>query len=194
MRSRPRGARRRHPGRQPRHRRADQARRRPGDGMTEIARELAVANQILVAQGVLDAFGHVSVRCARDPERLLLTRNTAPANVRPTTSRCTTSTAHRRRPAVAPRAVHPCRDLSRTTRRQGDGARPLACVIPFGVSTTPDAARLLRRIGGGPIREPRRRPGSSPCRVVGQRSGRIHAWPRLGRGRRLARARGLRAA
>ncbi|MGH3730348.1 MAG: class II aldolase/adducin family protein [Micromonosporaceae bacterium] len=42
---------------------------------------LVAANQILVTQGVLDAFGHVSVRSDRDPERFLLARNLAPASV-----------------------------------------------------------------------------------------------------------------
>ncbi|MFF0372041.1 class II aldolase/adducin family protein [Micromonospora sp. NPDC005087] len=44
--------------------------------------DLVAANQILVAQGVLDAFGHVSVRSDRDPERFLLARNLAPSLVR----------------------------------------------------------------------------------------------------------------
>jgi ribulose-5-phosphate 4-epimerase/fuculose-1-phosphate aldolase len=43
--------------------------------------ELAEANHILFAQGVLDAFGHVSVRSADDPATFLLSRNLAPALV-----------------------------------------------------------------------------------------------------------------
>jgi HCOMODA/2-hydroxy-3-carboxy-muconic semialdehyde decarboxylase len=45
--------------------------------------ELALANRILVRQGVLDAFGHVSVRHPRRPDRFLLARNMAPASVTP---------------------------------------------------------------------------------------------------------------
>lgn len=43
--------------------------------------ELVTANHILYDQGVLDAFGHVSVRHADDPERFLLARNMAPGLV-----------------------------------------------------------------------------------------------------------------
>ncbi|MFH5824263.1 class II aldolase/adducin family protein [Georgenia sp. AZ-5] len=45
--------------------------------------ELADANRILFEQGVLDAFGHVSVRSEDDPETFLLSRNLAPALVGP---------------------------------------------------------------------------------------------------------------
>jgi ribulose-5-phosphate 4-epimerase/fuculose-1-phosphate aldolase len=41
--------------------------------------ELVLANRILFAQGVVDAFGHVSVRSAADPSRFLLTWAVAPA-------------------------------------------------------------------------------------------------------------------
>ncbi len=43
--------------------------------------DLAVANRILFQQGVLDAFGHVSVRHDKRPDRFLLARNMAPALV-----------------------------------------------------------------------------------------------------------------
>ena len=43
--------------------------------------DLVDANHILFDQGVLDAFGHVSVRTSHDPERFLLARNLAPALV-----------------------------------------------------------------------------------------------------------------
>ncbi|MFW3169234.1 class II aldolase/adducin family protein [Geodermatophilus sp. CPCC 206100] len=42
---------------------------------------LAEANHILVTQGILDAFGHVSVRSAEDPGTFLLARNLAPGLV-----------------------------------------------------------------------------------------------------------------
>ncbi len=45
-------------------------------------RDLVLANRILYARGVVDAFGHVSVRDPDDPERFLLARNMAPALVR----------------------------------------------------------------------------------------------------------------
>ncbi|MDK2657650.1 class II aldolase/adducin family protein [Cupriavidus consociatus] len=43
--------------------------------------DLVTANHILFDQGIVDAFGHVSVRHDHDPERFLLARNMAPATV-----------------------------------------------------------------------------------------------------------------
>ncbi|TFV85870.1 class II aldolase/adducin family protein [Blastococcus sp. CT_GayMR16] len=44
-------------------------------------RALAEANHILVDQAILDAFGHVSVRSAENPDTFLLSRNLAPGLV-----------------------------------------------------------------------------------------------------------------
>jgi HCOMODA/2-hydroxy-3-carboxy-muconic semialdehyde decarboxylase len=43
---------------------------------------VVLANRILYAQGVVDGFGHVSVRHEREPAHFLLARNMAPALVR----------------------------------------------------------------------------------------------------------------
>lgn len=43
--------------------------------------DLVSANHILFMEGVLDGFGHVSVRDERDPERFLLSKSIAPAMV-----------------------------------------------------------------------------------------------------------------
>src|SRR5437588_8298073 len=43
--------------------------------------ELVVANHILFDQGVVDAFGHISVRHDKRPDRFLLARNMAPGRV-----------------------------------------------------------------------------------------------------------------
>lgn len=43
--------------------------------------DLVIANRILADQGVLDAFGHVSVRHEARPDSFLLARNMAPAQV-----------------------------------------------------------------------------------------------------------------
>ena len=43
--------------------------------------DLVVANRILADQGIVDAFGHVSVRHDKDPNRYLLARHVAPAAV-----------------------------------------------------------------------------------------------------------------
>ncbi|MFM0281297.1 class II aldolase/adducin family protein [Paraburkholderia sediminicola] len=45
--------------------------------------DLVVANHILFDHGIVDAFGHVSVRHDRDPDRFLLSRNLAPGSVKP---------------------------------------------------------------------------------------------------------------
>lgn len=49
----------------------------------DLRRQLAEANHILFDQGVLDAFGHVSVRLPDRPDRFLLARNMAPVLVTP---------------------------------------------------------------------------------------------------------------
>jgi HCOMODA/2-hydroxy-3-carboxy-muconic semialdehyde decarboxylase len=43
--------------------------------------ELVIANRVLFEHGVVDAFGHVSVRHDKQPDRFLLARNMAPALV-----------------------------------------------------------------------------------------------------------------
>ena len=43
--------------------------------------DLVSANHILFKEGVVDGFGHVSVRQEKDPERFLLARSIAPATV-----------------------------------------------------------------------------------------------------------------
>jgi len=49
----------------------------------KIIAKLALANRILAHHGVVDAFGHISVRHDKAPGRFLLARNMAPAQVRP---------------------------------------------------------------------------------------------------------------
>ncbi len=46
-----------------------------------IIQDLVSANHILFDQGVVDAFGHVSVRHDKRPDRFLLSRNMAPGSV-----------------------------------------------------------------------------------------------------------------
>lgn len=48
---------------------------------SELIDDLVAANHILFHQGVLDAYGHVSVRDERDPERFLIARHMAPGIV-----------------------------------------------------------------------------------------------------------------
>jgi ribulose-5-phosphate 4-epimerase/fuculose-1-phosphate aldolase len=51
--------------------------------LTDTIEELALANRILANEGVLDAFGHVSVRHPRDPGRYLLSRSRSPLLIEP---------------------------------------------------------------------------------------------------------------
>src|ERR1043165_4999278 len=46
-----------------------------------LAEDLVAANRILADQGVLDAFGHVTVRHDKNPERFIMSRSLAPALV-----------------------------------------------------------------------------------------------------------------
>ena len=49
----------------------------------EVLADLAAAARILAAQGVVDGFGHVSLRHPTDPNRYLMARSIAPALVTP---------------------------------------------------------------------------------------------------------------
>jgi HCOMODA/2-hydroxy-3-carboxy-muconic semialdehyde decarboxylase len=51
--------------------------------LLEARRELALANRIVANEGVIDAFGHVSVRHPDNPRRYLLSRSRAPELVTP---------------------------------------------------------------------------------------------------------------
>ena len=48
---------------------------------TPLIDDLVVANHILYSEGVVDGFGHVSVRHDKDPSRFLLSRSIAPGTV-----------------------------------------------------------------------------------------------------------------
>jgi len=53
------------------------------DNVNDVIEELVLANRILSHEGVLDAFGHVSVRHPSAPDRYLLSRSRSPALVEP---------------------------------------------------------------------------------------------------------------
>ncbi len=50
---------------------------------SELLEDFALANHILVNEGVLDGFGHISVRHPTNPERFFIARSMAPALVTP---------------------------------------------------------------------------------------------------------------
>ena len=51
--------------------------------MSDLIADLAAASRILAAQGVVDGFGHVSLRHPAAPDRYLMARSVAPALVTP---------------------------------------------------------------------------------------------------------------
>jgi HCOMODA/2-hydroxy-3-carboxy-muconic semialdehyde decarboxylase len=53
------------------------------DTLDQVRHDLALANRILANEGVLDAFGHVSVRHPADADRYLLSRSCSPELVEP---------------------------------------------------------------------------------------------------------------
>ena len=53
------------------------------DQLDDVRRELALANRILGHEGIIDAFGHASVRHPRDPNRYLLSCSRSPLWVDP---------------------------------------------------------------------------------------------------------------
>lgn len=53
------------------------------DKLADARAQLALANRIIANEGVLDAFGHVSMRHPTDPKRYLLSRSRAPELVEP---------------------------------------------------------------------------------------------------------------
>jgi ribulose-5-phosphate 4-epimerase/fuculose-1-phosphate aldolase len=65
------------------HKRRKSRGNRVPDSLDELRYELAIANRILAHEGVLDAFGHVSVRHPDDPQRYLLSRSRGPELVEP---------------------------------------------------------------------------------------------------------------
>src|ERR1700689_5406060 len=51
--------------------------------LDDVRYELALANRIIAHEGVLDGFGHVSVRHPDDPGRYLLARSRSPELIEP---------------------------------------------------------------------------------------------------------------
>ncbi|MGY1704533.1 class II aldolase/adducin family protein [Geodermatophilus sp. SYSU D00697] len=100
--------------------------------------QLADANHILVDQRILDAFGHVSVRCADDPGSFLLSRNLAPGLVGPDDVQRITldGTTEDPRPSYLELWIH-----AEIYRARPDVNAVVhshsPAVIPFGVARTP---------------------------------------------------------
>jgi HCOMODA/2-hydroxy-3-carboxy-muconic semialdehyde decarboxylase len=107
-------------------------------GDADLQVQLSHANHILFDQGVLDAFGHVSVRSAERDDRFLLARNMAPVLVAPEDVQEYDLDGNTDDPATS--------YLERFIHAEIYRARPevravvhshSASVIPFGLSATP---------------------------------------------------------
>ena len=53
------------------------------DSLKDLRRDLATAYRIVANEGILDAFGHISLRNPNNPQRYLLSRSRAPGLVQP---------------------------------------------------------------------------------------------------------------
>jgi len=105
-----------------------------------LAEDLVAANRILADQGVLDAFGHVSVRHDRNPERFILSRSVAPALV--TAEDLIEYDLDARGVDVKGRAEYSERFIHAEIYRARRDVNAVVhahapSLIPFGVSTTP---------------------------------------------------------
>lgn len=104
----------------------------------DLRTQLAEANHILFDQGVLDAFGHVSVRSAERADRFLLARNMAPVLVTPADIQeyDLDGATHDPAPSYLERFIH-----AEIYRARPDVHAVVhshsASVIPFGLSSAP---------------------------------------------------------
>ena len=63
---------------------SSRAQQQPDQARAKAIEDLVAANRILADQGVLDAYGHVSIRVPGDPKHFLMSRSIAPELVTPT--------------------------------------------------------------------------------------------------------------
>ena len=159
--------------------------------LDEARNKLALANRILAHEGVLDGFGHVSMRHPADPNRYLLARSRSPELIEPFGH----SRIHARFAAVTPadrislwRACHPWLHLPGTPGRacglpssfaRRDAVLYFGGAVAAGRSSGRDdgrchsilgPARRIRRhrsdrcqTGGGTIARPRARRRTGLC-------------------------------
>ena len=125
-----------------------------GPADPKLIEDLVAANRILVDQGVLDGYGHVSVRRPRS-EPLPMSRSIAPELSPSATFWNTTSTARRGRRGRGelPRALHPRRDLQARPDVIAVVHSHSPSVIPFGVTGAPLRPLRHERVprGGAPV-------------------------------------------
>jgi ribulose-5-phosphate 4-epimerase/fuculose-1-phosphate aldolase len=111
-----------------------------GPAAAPLIDDLITANRILAQEGVVDAFGHVSVRHNLDPNRFLLSRSLAPALVTPDDlieyDLDSNAVNAKGRPEYSERFIHGEIYKARPDIRAVVHAHAPS-VVPFGVSTVP---------------------------------------------------------
>src|SRR5580698_6549693 len=121
------------------------------DKMTEVIEELALANRILAHEGVLDAFGHVSVRHPTDPGRYLLSRSRSPAVIEPDDILEFTLDSQPVRPPkvqlYAERVIHGCIFAARSDVMAVVHHHAPA-IMPFAIVGKPEEGQSLARALG----------------------------------------------
>src|SRR5262249_24333844 len=108
--------------------------------LDEVRYELALASRMLANEGVLDAFGHVSLRHPSDPERYLLPRSRSPQHTEPSDVLEFTLDSEPVKPATeklfAERVIHGCiyearPDVMAVCHHHA------AAVLPFTIANVP---------------------------------------------------------
>ena len=72
--------------------------------LNDLRYELALASRMLANEGVLDAFGHVSLRHPTDSDRYLLPRSRSPQLIEPAAAEHAAGEANRAAPAAPAKA------------------------------------------------------------------------------------------
>jgi hypothetical protein len=85
---------------------------------------VVAGSRVLAQQGVLDAYGHVSARSDKRPDRFIMSRSRAPALV--TAADIMEHDADSEVVGDTRKGLYPRRDLSRAAGSDGGGAQPLA--------------------------------------------------------------------
>jgi HCOMODA/2-hydroxy-3-carboxy-muconic semialdehyde decarboxylase len=110
------------------------------DQLNDVRHELALASRMLANEGVLDAFGHVSLRHPGDPSRFLLSRSRSPQLVEPADILAFTLDAELVRPSserqFAERVIHGCIYQARPDV-MAVCHHHAAAVMPFAIAGVP---------------------------------------------------------
>jgi ribulose-5-phosphate 4-epimerase/fuculose-1-phosphate aldolase len=168
-----------------------------GPASAVLIEDLIAANRILAQEGIVDAFGHVSARHDRDPNRYLLSRSLAPALVTPDDlieyDLDSQAVNARGRAQYSERYIHGEIYRARPDVRAIVHAHP-ASLVPFGVSRVPlrPVYHMAGFIGDGlPVYEIRDVSGMTDMLVRDAARGRAMARALGGRPAILMRGHGV---